>query len=61
MKFNALFDSGASNFISISHKIYKKTVKNGLNKILNQGYGSSAIGAFGIERANHKKNNLSKC
>lgn len=55
VKFNALFDSGASDFISMSNEVFEKAVKNKLSKILNTGYGIGAIGAFGIEKANHKK------
>lgn len=55
IKFNALFDSGASDFISMSNEVFGKAFKNNLSKILNRGYGTGAIGAFGIEKADHKK------
>ena len=55
IKFNALFDSGAGDFITISNEIYRKIIKNNLGKVLNEGYGIGAIGAFGIEKATHKK------
>lgn len=55
IKFNALFDSGASDFVSVPNKFYHKTMKNGISKVLNQGYGVGAIGAFSIEKAHHKK------
>jgi predicted aspartyl protease len=55
IKFNALFDSGASDFISISDKVVEKILKSNIGKVLNKGYGIGAIGAFGIEKASHKK------
>jgi predicted aspartyl protease len=55
IKFNALFDSGASDFLSMSNEVFEKSTKNNLSKILNSGYGIGAFGAFGIEKAEHKK------
>lgn len=55
VKFDALFDSGADDFISISNNVFKETINNNLSKVLNEGYGSGAVGVFGIEKATTKK------
>ncbi len=54
IKFDALFDSGASDFITISDGVVKKILNSNMGKVLNKGYGIGAIGIFGIEKANFK-------
>jgi hypothetical protein len=54
IKFKALFDSGADDFITISNKISKKALKKDVAKILNQGFGIGTLGMHGLGDAEHK-------
>lgn len=47
ISFEALFDSGADKFISLSSKILDKVIKKGTAKILNEGFGVTSIGING--------------
>lgn len=51
IKFDALFDSGSDDFITISQKISQKSFKKNLATILNQGSGTRIIGMHGMNDA----------
>jgi Aspartyl protease len=58
IKFTALFDSGADDFITISSKINQKALNKGYSKVLNQGYGIGAVGMHGLGDAENKSRTL---
>ena len=54
LQFDALFDSGASDFIGISKPVATKALKKGIGRVLNQGFGQGAIGLHGIGQSSQK-------
>lgn len=54
IKFNALFDSGSDDFITVSNDITKKALKKNIASVLNQGFGIGTIGMHGFGDAENK-------
>ena len=51
IKFNALFDSGSDEFITLTNQITQKAIRRDIAKVLNEGHGLSFIGLHGISNA----------
>ncbi len=55
LKFHALFDTGADDFVTLSDRTLKIALEKSTAKTLNQGYGMGGVGLFGAEKADSKK------
>jgi predicted aspartyl protease len=55
IEFEALFDSGSDEFLSISNEIYNKIEKKKLSKTTNEGFGITTVAMHGTEKQATKK------
>jgi hypothetical protein len=60
INFEGLFDSGSDKFISLSARVYEKSIKKGAANLLNEGFGITSIGINGIAAAEKKNRAMIK-